>query len=74
MDALVVLGAWAGGSVVVSLAMGTLIARAERASQRRPDAARPAPVPTAVLSLLPRPRAAAAASADAAGQQLTRLV
>lgn len=64
MDVLVVLGAWAGGSVVVSLAVGTAIARADRRT-RAAVAALNGPgqrsaTPAQVLALLPRPRTAAA--------------
>lgn len=62
MDVLVVLGTWAGGSVVVSLAVGTAIARADRRSRAAAAApgrsGAPSTTPAQVLALLPRPRAA----------------
>jgi len=68
VDVLVVLGAWAGGSVVVSLAVGTAVARADRRTRASaaPSGSRtPRPAtPAHVLALLPRPRAAATEGVD----------
>jgi len=68
VDVLVVLGAWAGGSVVVSLAVGTAIARADRrtraAAAATSGSTRRSTTPAQVLALLPRPRAAAVETAD----------
>jgi hypothetical protein len=73
VDVLVVLGAWAGGSVVISLAVGTAIARADRRSRAagaaRDRSAPRSATPAQVLALLPRPRSAVA---DAAADGLLR--